>query len=333
MVAKKGVRPTSDPAGPGPTRRGFLKGALAAGAVAAASLGLPDRAEAQAAESVDESLLHPHGVGVSEFGRIYVADSGHYRIAVFRGDDFRLSRTFGTPGFGRGRLNYPVGIEVKRLLNADMVLVADSNNSRICGFFYDGRQVREMDPIGSLGGSPGLFYTPQGVRFGPRGAILVANTRGHNIQRWTIDPDPTVDAVWGIMGDDGGDVAEGDNDYAFRLPTDLCVLADGRVAVLDSKHGRVVLLTATGGWAGSFGASGSGDGAMNTPQALTRAGDVLYVADTGNGRVVKWTTDGTYRGEFAEGFSAPTGVAYDKRRDRLVVADRMLTHLAAIPVF
>ena len=71
---------------------------------------------------------------------------------------------------------------------------------------------------------------------------------------------------------------------------------------------------------------GTGDGQLNRPFGLAILGEVLYVADSGNNRVQKFTLTGEYLGQFGnEGLhnhrlSDPHGICTDGR-GRVLVAD------------
>ena len=98
----------------------------------------------------------------------------------------------------------------------------------------------------------------------------------------------------------------------------------GELYVADTEHNRVLIYSPTGtlqakiGAAGGNGAPGSESGAFNHPEGLTVApSGYVYVADSGNDRVVKLAPDGAVAGEFGVLGSAsgalhdPTGVAVD----------------------
>jgi sugar lactone lactonase YvrE len=323
MDDQHGARPAPDGSGGQPTRRDFLKTA-AIGAAAVAGLPLLTRgADADDVATTADGLVGAHGVAVGPDGSIYVADSGNYRVRVFS-PDLEAVGAFGRPGFGPGRLNYPAGLD----FGPDGLLyVADSNNGRVCRFRPDGRFV---DEIGALGGAVGSFFTPQGVRVGADGTVYVVNTRGHNVQ--VIDPTTRrVRAVWGILGDDPPGMPPGDLTYAFRLPTDCAVLPGGKVWVLDSKHGVVKRLAADGGYEGVL-AGPDGTPVLSRPRAMVLVRGKLYVADTGNARVVAFDAA---RGGFdvvrEAGLREPTGIAADAR-GRLLVADAGFPRLHVIEV-
>ena len=76
-----------------------------------------------------------------------------------------------------------------------------------------------------------------------------------------------------------------------------------------------------------IGTKGSGDRQFHSPRGIALVGDILYVADSGNHRVQKWTITGEYLGKFGSHgsgdgqLSDPEGIAYDGK-DHIMIADR-----------
>lgn len=79
----------------------------------------------------------------------------------------------------------------------------------------------------------------------------------------------------------------------------------------------------------SFAGPGSGDGELNLPQGMALSGNQLLVADSGNGRLMVFNTEGKFLQQVKpagdNGFTFPVGVAFapgpvvsDSRRNRLV---------------
>jgi DNA-binding beta-propeller fold protein YncE len=121
----------------------------------------------------------------------------------------------------------------------------------------------------------------------------------------------------------------------FNAPRGLKVAPDGSLYVADSRNHRIQHLAPDGAvlktW-GSFGdvSAGTGaDGAFNEPWDVAVGPDgSVYVSDTWNHRVQKFTADGTFvkkwgyfgQGEAPEAFWGPRGLAVDKN-GRLYVMD------------
>jgi hypothetical protein len=134
----------------------------------------------------------------------------------------------------------------------------------------------------------------------------------------------------------------------LRSPSDVDFLDDGRLLVLDRVTGRLRIadlhsgaLTTVSGLADGVVPDGEPVPAalalpLSRPEALVRDGDVVYVADTGAGRIrrffvnpiddpARWTTDFLPvvdvdgEGPF---FGAPAGLSVDPQTHDLYVADR-----------
>jgi sugar lactone lactonase YvrE len=95
---------------------------------------------------------------------------------------------------------------------------------------------------------------------------------------------------------------------AVKAPFDAKVDERERLWVVDSDNSRVRLFDPNGGFLGGWGGNGSGKFAFKTPAALAVSRNNLYVADTWNHRVVRFTTAGEWKSS-AAGFMGPRGVA------------------------
>lgn len=227
------------------------------------------------AVALDAEFVGPWGVTFDAAGRVLVADPGAYSVAVFSPEG-KLEKRFGLPGSAPGRLNFPTGLAS----TPDSILVCDTNNGRIAVFDLEGQFVRA---IGGLGIATAKLAMPNGVAVSDKW-IWVANTRGHVVQRYDRETG-VVDQAFGFLGDDETAPVSGATDHKWRLPTAIAV-GGGQVFVLDSKHERVVSLDEDGAlvWAASPESGGVG---LSRPQGLALAEDALYVADTGNRRLLK----------------------------------------------
>ena len=305
-MRKKPVQPRNPKESPiDPARREFLRNGVTALTFAAGcglfGFGTVAHADPKRGQVARLGFVNPGGLTVAPDGAVMVADSGNYCIKVLDAQLNPVGR-FGKPGYGHGRLNFPTGLA----LDADGLLyVTDTNNARICRYNRDGEH---LDSFGSLGGTPGHLFTPAGVCLARSGGLLVANTRGHNVQAFDVRTRDAV-AVWGILGDDRTDLMPGDLDYAFRLPTAVVENDAGEILVLDSKHGHVKVLDAKGVYLRSLAGDPGRPGELNAAMdmALAPSGG-LYVADTGNKRVVRITDGGDVAAERSEGFSRPRAV-------------------------
>ncbi len=96
---------------------------------------------------------------------------------------------------------------------------------------------------------------------------------------------------------------------AARSPFEVKLDGEGRIWILDSPNSRIRLFDREGGFLGGWGGLGSGQFSFKTPEGLAISGDNLYVADTWNHRVIRYSLKGEWKGQVAAGFMGPRGVA------------------------
>jgi DNA-binding beta-propeller fold protein YncE len=292
-------------------RRKFLKGALvSAVAVTAAGPATPGQLFAAPTDLAKRALYSPAGIAFSNDNKLYVADSGNYNVHEFDANG-KLLRSFGAPGAGKGELNFPTDVAVY----ADRLYAIDTNNGRIVVF--DRTTGAFIRNIGSLGGSADRLFTPQGI-FVDGNKAFVANTRSHNCQIWDLALGKVVSVI-GIFGDESSVPKKGDADLRFRLPT--AIVADpktGAIFIADSKHRRIVYTDATGGFIAQFDAKATGK-KLSEPTDLAFYNDEIYVADSGNKRIVRIHTKTGVPRVLSGTWANPVGV--DIREGVLAISD------------
>ncbi len=281
-------------------RREFVKAGLAAGAFALVSGAVPrvvfaDELDLGTLRRV-RTLLNPHGVAITPNGTIYVANSGMYGVVRIAGG--RAYVLGGGPGTGVGQLNFPQGV-----CGADdaSVYVADTNNARVQVFGTDGEVARV---IGRPGYVDGEFLRPQGCDVRD-GLLAVADNRNHRVQifdleRERLDGQPVVVAMAGGRGVGGG---------FMKLPADVVFDRGGDVHVVVRGHNVVKIYGPDGAFKRAY---GEGDG-LNGPAGICRGdGNTLFVADTGNGRILEYSIKGKLARELKPKTKMlnPRGMAY-----------------------
>jgi streptogramin lyase len=264
----------------------------------------------------DGQFYWHYGVAVDTSDNVYVADTSNHRIQKFTSDGTFLTK-WGSEGLGDGQFYYPQGITVDTSGN---FYVTDTGNDRIQKFTSDGTFLTKWGASGE-----GQFRWPSGVSADTSGNVYVADTNNHRIQKFTSDG--TFLITWG---------ASGEGDGEFSGPFGVAVDTSGNVYVADSSNHRIQKFTSDGMFLTTWGSrcflstgidcidpDGEGplklgDGQFWQPHgvAADTSGNV-YVTDTGNDRIQKFTSNGTFLtkwGASGEGdgeFSGPNGVAAD----------------------
>ena len=283
--------------------------------------------------SGDGEFDAPVGIRLDASGNVWVADTGNHRVQVFDPDGAFLYK-FGSRGDGDNGFFRPADID----LDGTSAYVTDPGNHRVQVFSVT------ASPLGTsyertLGGSEtyalGEFNNPLAVEFLPDGRILVADSNNHRLQ--VLAADGTALSECGVPSPrsvaSAPDPVAGACGTQMGLPRGLEVLADGRIAVIDSVEGRVLLFNSDFSAVEALSSTGSGGVALNTPGGISTAPDGnLYVADTNNHRVQVYSPSGqSYAPTRAFGtpglstgeFSSPNSVAVGPGPDshRLYVVD------------
>jgi len=181
---------------------------------------------------------------------------------------------------------------------------------------------------GEPGTAPGQLVQPRGVAVDAQGNVIVSDTASHRLIVFDASGAPV--RTIGTFGSGDGQ---------FYEPRGVAVDAAGNIYVADTWNARVVKLDPQGAFLTSWGVGREdfGDGRRASPTDGTEAGNQaeplaffgprgvavdadgnVYVADTGNKRIVVTDSDGNYRYQWgyqggADGqFSEPTGVAVDE---------------------
>ena len=189
--------------------------------------------------------------------------------------------------------------------------------------------------FGSAGTAEGQLGDPRGLAVDTQGNIYVADIANHAVK--AFDAQGKLKFAVGSQGNGPGQ---------FNEPHGVAVDAQGNIYVADTWNARVVKLDSTGKFVKSWGTGndiGNGRSAMMTdgteagnnaaplgfygPRgiAIDSAGRV-YVADTGNKRIVVTDSDGKFLYQWGHGgnepgaFNEPIGVAVDAQGD-VYVAD------------
>ena len=261
--------------------------------------------------TLNGQMTHPYGVAVDSAGNVFVADTDNHRIQKFTSTGTYKTK-WGARGTAAGRFSSPQGVAV----SADRkVYVLDNGNNRVQQFTGTGSYQRLWGGPGSGDGQLSTVGTSTGsLAVDTSGNVWVADGGNHRVQEFT---GTGTFVTW------FGGPGTGNNlfDHAFGVAmapngTDVLV-TDGANRVQRFRPGvanpglPLVFLT-------KWGTLGAVDGELNSPSgvAVDGSGNV-YVADTANHRVHKFTSTGTFvrrwgtNGSGDGQFSNPRGVAVD----------------------
>ncbi len=203
------------------------------------------------------------------------------------------TRVWGGPGAAPGQFDAPRGVAIAP---DGSVYVADSRNYRIQKFDADGNLLLTWGTFGEVAkgtGAAGTFNEPWGVGVGPDGAVYIADTWNHRIQKF--DANGQFLSMWGHEQYQPDNFATFDG---FWGPRAVVVDAQSRVFVADTGNKRIVVFDANGLGLFNIGSGGFEPGLLDEPVGLALdADDTLYVADTWNQRIQAFRPDpatGTY---------------------------------------
>lgn len=208
-----------------------------------------------------------------------------------RAASFGFLGAWGSQGTGIGQFDIPSGIALDR---AGSVYVADQGNSRVQKFTALGTPVTQWGTSEGQFGANGIAVSPQGVVYVTTYHWVEAyTTSGIYIRRWgdrgTDSPYPIPGGAWAVATD-----------------------ALGQVYVLNQNAFEVQEFTADGRFITAWGSEGSGPGQFGRrdffgrgqrgffdgPGGIAVADDgTVYVSDTWNSRVERFSPTGAYLGD------------------------------------
>ncbi|UQW99218.1 RICIN domain-containing protein [Streptomyces sp. RerS4] len=287
--------------------------------------------------AVSAALNRPLGVAMDSTGTLYVADSGNHRVRKITADG-KISTVAGTgvAGFGgdqgpafSAKLSSPHGVAVD---SAGTLYIADSGNHRIRKITTDGKisTVAGGATAGFDGddgpASSALLNNPHGVAVDSTGVLYIADRGNHRIRKITTDGKISTVAGGSTAGFDGDDGPA--SSALLNSPHGVAVDSTGVLYIADRGNHRVRKITdgkiSTIAGTGTAG-SGGDDGPASTAQLDSPHGvavdstGVLYIADHGNHRIRRITTDGkisTVAGTGVAGFGGDQGPAVSAQLDR-----------------
>ena len=289
--------------------------------------------------------LHTMGIGFDQCGYLYQTDSSASRVQVFKpcGAEgnckfaaqvvpaVSYASQFGTFGTGSGELNHAAGVAV----NGAYAYVADTSNNRVEKFDLGGDWIATWAGPTSGSGN-GQFNSPTYLAVsGAKNLVYVADTGNNRVE--AFDLNGNYQFAFGQSGTGNGQ---------FNAPKGIALDSTGNnIYVVDSGNSRIQQFAYNSGaptYTSQFGGSGTGNGKFSGPTGVAWASEfvsgttgipnILYVTDTGNNRVEKFTSTGTYLGQWGSTgtgngqFESPKGIALDLKGN-VYVSDSTLNRV------
>ena len=238
----------------------------------------------------------PAGIATDSKVNVYVTDEWLNRVSIFDKDGTFL-RIWGASGGGDGEFNGACGIAINE---DDELYIVDSRNHRIQKMTKDGKYLAKW---GSFGTNEGEFNTPWGIGLDRQGNVYVADHKNDRVQKFT--PSGEFVAQYGGPGAIRGQL---------KRPSDVHVDPDGDIYVCEWINNRVQIF----GQDGKLVTTLIGDA-----QELSKWSKMTVEA---NADVVKArrrvkSLEPEWR------FALPTGLVFDGRKGRLLVADTQRSRL------
>lgn len=224
-------------------------------------------------------LKGPCGVAVRGNGEVVVAEGCGDCVSIYNPSGEKL-RSFGEFGTGLGKLNCPCEVAID---HEDHILVVDGSNHRIQMFSADGKF---LTSVGSRGSGVLQFTEPDGIAINPvNKKIYVVSNNTHSIH--ILNQDLSFCNMFGKRGRNRG---------YLNYPWGVACSCNGEVYVTDSGNCRVQVFTPSGRFLREFGQKGKGPSEFRWPTGISIStdGQVVYVGDYGNRKVLLFSSDGWF---------------------------------------
>jgi len=236
---------------------------------------------------------HAGGLAVDAEGNVFVAHWNSHKIAVYSPAGERL-REWGAKGTGDGEFQLPGSVAIGP---DGLVYVPDQGNSRVQKFTRAGKFVGKWGSLGSepgqFGGGQapgGRFAGPQFVAFDRDGNVYTTDAALDRVQKFTHEG--KLLAHWGSESSEPGGFGpppvDKNGNPIMGGPIGIAVDSQNRVWVSATNH-KVQLFENDGTFLCGVGGEGTEPGRFDRPHGIVvDSNDLLYVADTMNGRIQKF---------------------------------------------
>lgn len=217
------------------------------------------------------------------------------------------------------RFSKPYGVAIDP---AKAVYLADSQGNRIRKLTFLG-EVGTWAGIGTKGNKNGpasksQFFEPTGVAIDQNGNVYVADRSNHQIRKIDTQGNVTLFAGSGSQGSKDGEKLQAQ----FNQPQAIAIDGSGSFYIAEHSGHKVRKIDSKGlvstivgsGVPGDKDASSAMDAQFRNPVgiAVDKAGKTIYIADSGNHKIRKVTSDGkvtTLAGDGSPGYKDGTGAS------------------------
>lgn len=216
-----------------------------------------------------DELSSPHDVTFDADGRLLVADTGNDRIAIYD----VIEGEYRWVGELTGGLSAPEGVAVAP---DGRVYVANARGNDVV-VFEDGKKVIS---VGERGSGPGQFIRPHDIHVTPEGRVIVADPGNNRLQILSAD----LEYIESL----GGEA------YDFNEPKYFDYTDAGWLVVADEYNHVLKVIDPKGTLVSVIGKGERGKGPylFNQPEGVEVSGEDLWVSDTQNGRIVRYSIKG-----------------------------------------
>jgi DNA-binding beta-propeller fold protein YncE len=251
----------------------------------------------------------PRQIAFDGSGNLIVVDTVHHRL-VRMTPDGTLIGTCGQRGSANGQFNWPRGVAVDPATG--QIWVANTKQYNLHVLQPDCTPITKF---GDFGTGDDQFNWPYAIAIRPSDRIaFVVDTTNDRIKTYDVATRTFISSF--------GSNSLPPSQAPFDEPTGVAVSpVDGHVWVADAKHNRVVELSDTGG--ANLTIVRAITAGLNHPQGVAiDASGRIYIADSGNSRVVILSAAGAQLAEFSgpTGYDEPENLAVDST-GRLYVSD------------
>lgn len=247
-------------------------------------------------------LNNPHDIKLSPDGRyLFVSDVGNNRIAILDAQSLEMAGEFGA--------DHQSGTHDIDFDKQGRAYVADTHNNRVTIYEFDGLVAKLVGELKER------IRGPEGVLVHPNGRIYVGGAWSGNVV--VFENGLVVKELKGLSSPHDLEAApdgniwlsDSGNDRMLLLSPDLemrrelkgkpynfrgvryqDLFADGTLVAADKNNHQVKFITTDGkvSLVLGDGKPGKGPGKLKTPEGVEIGGDVVWLSDSGNNRIVKY---------------------------------------------